>query len=282
MPHSMLLPTAELKSRLRQQFLDSRRCWIYSAFVSQYGIDFVLEHRHEFTSDRLLVRCDLKDVVTGACSLPALKSALDAGFEVRLSSALHVKLYFFDETLFVGSANLTGKGLALVGYCNDELSTEGKPTARDAEIAENLWSQGTEINHARLIEMQEFIDQLDAVSSSGIASWPESIFVEERDLYCSDFPQNTTADSFRWSDIERFKVSSAYLWLIRSVEENGGSASFGWLSKKLHSDVYDDPTPYRRNIKELLENLLDLVVAFQPDGVFVEKPNVSSVVFLRD
>ena len=278
----MLLPTAELKSRLKLQFSSSRRCWIYSAFVSQSGIDFVLGHRHEFSSDRLLVRCDLRDVVTGACSLAALKSALEAGFEVRLSSALHVKLYFFDEKLFVGSANLTGKGLALVGYCNDELSTEGRPTARDAEIAEHLWSQGTEINHARLIAMQEFIEQLDTVSNNAIASWPESIFVEERDLHCSDFPQNTTVDISRWNDIEKFKVSPAYLWLIRSVEENGGSASFGWLSKKLHTDVYDDPAPYRRNIKELLENLLDLVVAFQPDGVFVEKPNVSSVVFLRD
>ncbi len=278
----MLLPTAELKSRLQQQFSDSRRCWIYSAFISQPGIDFVLGHRHEFSSDRLLVRCDLRDVMTGACSLAALKSALDAGFEVRLSSALHVKLYFFDEKLFVGSANLTGKGLALIGYCNDELSTEGEPTARDAEIAENLWSQGTEINHARLVAMQKFIEQLDTVSNNTPASWPDAIFVEERDLYCSDFPQNTTADSFRWNDIEKFKVSPAYLWLISSVEENGGSASFGWLSKKLHTDVYDDPAPYRRNIKELLENLLDLVVVFQPDGMCVERPNVSSVVFLRD
>ncbi len=278
----MLLPTAELKSRLKQQFSDSRRCWIYSAFVSQPGIDFVLGHRREFSSDRLLVRCDLKDVVTGACSLAALKSALDAGFEVRLSSALHVKLYLFDEKLFVGSANLTGKGLALVGYCNDELSTEGKPTARDTEIAENLWSQGTVVNHARLIAMQEFIEQVDTVSGNSLTFWPESIFVEERDLYCSDFPQNTTADSFRWRDIEKLKASPAYKWLMHSVEENGGSASFGWLSQKLHRDVYDDPAPYRRNIKELLTNLIDLVVAFQPDEVFVEKPNVSSVVFLRD
>lgn len=277
----MLLPTAELTIRLKQQFAYSQRCWIYSAFVSQPGIDFVLGHRHKFRSDRLLVRGDLKDVVTGACSLSALKCALDAGIEVRFSSALHVKLYFFDEKLFVGSANLTGKGLALVGYCNDELSTEGRPTARDTEIAENLWSQGTEINSARLNAMHDFIEKLDTVSNCGFTSWPESIFVEKRDLYCSDFPQNTIADDDRWSDVERLRVSPAYLWLINSVKENGGSASFGWLSKKLHSDVYDDPAPYRCNIKELLKNLFDLVVTFQPDEVVIGKPNVSSVVFLR-
>lgn len=277
----MLLPTAELKNRLKRHFSASRRCWIYSAFVSQIGIDFVLRHRSEFSSDRLLVRCDLRDVMTGACSLEALKSALDAGFEVRLSSALHVKLYFFDEKIFVGSANLTGKGLALVGYCNDELSTEGLPTERDEEIANNLWSQGTEIDNARLIAMQDFIGQLDTGSGNAPAGWPESIFTEQRDLYCSDFPQNSTADGLRWGDIEEFKSSPGYKWLICSVEENGGSASFGWLSKKLHTDVFDDPAPYRRNIKELLSNLLDLVVAFQPEGVFVERPNTSLVVFLR-
>ena len=250
--------------------------------MSKSGIDFVLGHRREFSSDRLLVRCDLRDVIAGACSLTALKSALNAGFEVRLSSALHVKLYFFDEKLFVGSANLTGRGLALVGYCNDELSTESEPTTRDAEIAEHLWSQGTEITHARLDAMQDYIEQLDIVSTDSLTGWPDTIFVEERDLYCSDFPQNSTAVSLRWKDIEEFKLSPAYLWLIRSVEKNGGSASFGWLSKELHTDVYDDPAPYRRNIKELLQNLLDHILVLQPNGVFIEKPNVSSVVFLRE
>lgn len=278
----MLLPTAELKDRLELQFASSQRCWIYSAFVSQSGIDFVLGHRLEFRSDRLLVRCDLRDVIAGACSLSALKSALNAGFEVRLSSALHVKLYFFDEKLFVGSANLTGRGLALVGYCNDELSTEGEPTKRDAEIAEHLWSQGTEMTHARLDAMQDYIEHLDIVSTDTLTGWPDTIFVEDRDLYCSDFPQNSTTVSLRWTDIEEFKLSPAYLWLIRSVKKNGGSASFGWLSKELHTDVYDDPAPYRRNIKELLQNLLDHILLLQPNEVFIEKPNVSSVVFLRE
>ncbi len=278
----MLLPTAELKRKLALQFVSSQRCWIYSAFVTELGIEHVINSRTISNSDRLLVRCTLSDVLSGACSLSALKTAIGSGFQVRISTALHVKLYFFDSVLYVGSANLTGKGLALVGYCNDELSTEGVPSARDIEIAENLWSQGVPVDLNRLNLMEDFVSQLPLDSTASYFQWPKEIFEEERDLYCSDFPQNSLDDSLRWESRSKLERSNAYKWLLSSVIESGGSVSFGALSKKMHSDVYDDPAPYRRDIKELLNNLLELVQALQPTELAVHTPNVSQVVFLRD
>lgn len=277
----MLLPTSELKRRLVEHFASSTRCWVYSAFVTQVGVNFLLESRTVHSEDRLLVRCQLRDVVSGACSLNALGHALRAGIQVRLSSALHVKLYFFDSALFVGSANLTGKGLALVGYCNDELSTEGVPTDRDNEIAGNLWNQGVELNLGRIEQMLAFVAGLETSENTLPSKWPEGILSENRDLYCSDFPQGTPNDADRWMSLSDLKASMAFQWLLKSTRGNGGSASFGYLSQKLHNDVYDDPTPYRRAVKDLLANLLQLVETFRVQELQVTTPNRSQVVTLH-
>lgn len=276
----MLLPTSELRNRLVEHFEASSRCWVYSAFVTEAGVGFLLNSRTVRSEDRLLVRCQLRDVLSGACSLDALKLALRAGFQVRMSSALHVKLYFFESALFVGSANLTGRGLALVGYCNDELSTEGIPTDRDTEIAENLWNQGVEINLERIDQMSAFVAEIETSKNTLPSKWPEGIVSENRDLYCSDFPQGTQIDEDRWTSRADFEAGMAFQWLLKSTLEKGGSASFGYLSQKLHNDVYDDPTPYRRAIKDLLANLLDAVETLGVKTLTITTPNRSQIVNL--
>lgn len=275
------MPTSELRRRLESQFSESQRCWVYSAFVTQAGVDLILSSRTVFPADRLLVRCSVADVLAGACSLEAMKAALQAGMNIRISTALHVKLYVFDSVLFVGSANLTGKGLALVGYCNDELSAEGVPVEQDLEIAENLWSQGLVVDMQTLQLMSDFINEVSVNNSNEQLNWPDSILNEVRDLYCSDFPLGLSADKDRWGSSTKIESSIAYKWLLRAVTENGGSASFGYLSSDLHSAVFDDPAPYRREIKELLNNLLQFVEKYGCSDVLITKPNRSTVVFLR-
>lgn len=278
----MLLPTAELRSRLVEHLAASSRSWVYSAFVTEVGVDLLLNSRTTGPDDRLLVRCQLSDVISGASSLAALKRALCAGIQVRMSSALHVKLYLFDNVLFVGSANLTGKGLALVGYCNDELSTEGTPSVRDIEIAENLWAQGVNLDVISVDKMLAFVSNLEPQNCISIGNWPEELFYEKRDLYCSDFPQGTIQDADRWDTIIKLRQSFAFHWLLETTRQNNGSASFGYLSSKLHNSVYDDPAPYRKTIKDLLANLLNLLEAYELDDIELSKPRWSTLVTLID
>ncbi len=277
----MLLPTAELRERLVAHFRLSERCWIYSAFFTMPGINLVLQSRDVIRNDRLLIRCNPSDVLAGACSIEALEIALSHGIHVRVSSALHVKLYLFDSVLFVGSANLTGSGLALVGYCNDELSTEGVPSDRDIQIADNLWSEGVVLGPRELQKMRDYIEQLSQHDSQQFPAWPEDIFIEKRSLYCSDFPQGEAMDAHRWSTVGQFESSAAYRWIKETLKENGGTASFGYLSSKLHDDVYDDPAPYRREIKDLLANLVELIQKFKNDEISITVPGHSQVLSLN-
>ena len=277
----MLLPTAELRERLVAHFRLSDRCWIYSAFITVPGIRFVLENRGVISNDRLLIRCNPSDVLAGACSLDALEIALSRGIQVRVSSALHVKLYFFDSVLFVGSANLTGSGLALVGYCNDELSTEGVPSDRDKQIAENLWLEGVYLGLDELERMRDYVEKLPKKGIAGVSAWPNDIFIEERSLYCSDFPQDGPLDKDRWNSRGQLEASFAYRWITEALKENGGEASFGYLSSRLHDDVYDDPTPYRREIKDLLVNLITLIQKFKSEEISITVPGHSQILRLN-
>ena len=57
--------------------------------------------------------------------------------------------------------------------------------------------------------------------------------------------------------------------------------SFGALSASLHNTVCYDPTPYRRDIKFLLNNLLSIVMELDTDTLKVIKPLNSQIVEFR-
>ena len=122
------------------------------------------------------------------------------------------------------------------------------------------------------------VDNADGLPTN----WPDEIISERRDLYCSDFPQGNIDDQARWNSVQALRESLASVWLVTAVEKNGGAASFGYLSSKLHSDVYDDPAPYRTQIKDLLSNLLSLVVKLKPSDIYIDTPRYAQVVFLSE
>ena len=276
----MLLNAAELRRKLTVQLERSDRCWVYSAFLSESGAEFLIENSAIREDSRVLVRCSVADVLSGACSLSALNELMKYGFQIRLSSALHVKLYVFRDVFYVGSSNLTGKGLALLCHSNDELSTEGHMDTNVVSIAENLWAQGVELSSETLKQMNEFIATADMLDSAQDSEWPSEIFVEDRDLYCSDFPLSIPTEDPRFSSVSQFKASMSYKWLVRTLQASDCKASFGFLSSKLHDDVFDDPGPYRSEIKELLSNLLTVISRLDVPELSVIRPRHRQVVVL--
>lgn len=69
---------------------------------------------------------------------------------------------------------------------------------------------------------------------------------------------------------ERLKI---YRWLDGSVETE---LYFGELTKKLHTDLQDDPKPYRKSVKILLANLINWTTFLFPDRFRQERPNYST------
>jgi hypothetical protein len=279
----MLLDGDEFRKKLEIQLKSSKRCFCYSAFFTEPAIDWFMKHRKKQDSDRLLIRALPADFLAGACSFAAVEKALSADINLKMSSALHAKIYAFDEHVYSGSANLTAKGLALSPSRNDELGTSSQLENSDLKLLENLWLQAVTITENTLAKMKFHLEDKAQVSKSlqdNHLWWPQDILTEKRDLYCSDFPQSYPTTDNRWSNLTKLQQSQAYNWLQEIVKSNN-NVSFGFLSRKLHDKVYDDPSPYRQDIKTLLANLLALVMEHDDISLEVIRPRHSQVVKLR-
>lgn len=279
----MLLPSLRYRQQLEDELGTSRRGFFYSAFFTSEGAKWLSGNRNLTKDDRLLVRALPADFIAGACSFDAISYVLERGLPVRMSSALHAKVYAFDSSVFTGSANLTAKGLALAEDSNLEIGVKANVSSDDLELLDHLWAQAIVLDSETLVRMEDHIREIvddDFRSAQVQISWPDDIVVEERDMYCSDFPQTFPSDDLRWSSFVTLRQTIAYKWLLAQVETYG-EPSFGLLSSQLHNDVYDDPAPYRREIKELLSNLLEVVMEHDHEFLEVNRPRHRQIVRKR-
>lgn len=79
--------------------------------------------------------------------------------------------------------------------------------------------------------------------------------------------------SLRWSP--------SYLWLMDQLTEKNGEIFFGELSARLHSALVTDPKPYRKDVKQLLSNLLQMIIAIDMPEIGVDRPNHSQRIFFK-
>jgi len=278
----MLLGTNQLRVELEKSLDKSERFLCYSAFFTKPAAEWLIKHREFTINDCLLVRALPDDFISGSCSFDALKLMLRQNVNVKMSTALHAKIYAFDDCVYAGSANLTARGLALVDQHNQEIGLKGSLSSNDLELLGNLWSQAETITDTKLKMMEDFCHQHKIKKSLPDMSliWPKEIFNEVRDIYCSDFPQDYPTTEIRFQTESSLQGSLAYNWLKNAIIDNG-SMSFGALSALLHDDIYDDPSPYRRDIKTLLANLLSIVITLDTHTLEIIRPRHSQVVKLR-
>ena len=57
---------------------------------------------------------------------------------------------------------------------------------------------------------------------------------------------------------------------------------FGELSARLHNVVVADPKPYRKDIKQMLANLLRLIEELEMEEIVIDRPNYSQRIRLNN
>jgi hypothetical protein len=242
------------------------------------------------------------DFAKGASDLNALRGCINNGYQVKALVNLHAKIYQIDhDTIFNGSANLTGKGLALVNNGNLESCSRVNACEKSIAFINKIVESATELTIDTLDKMQMFLEQLDAVNEGELpAVWPEEILPQTLELFVSDFPLgkpgNTLNEyqlnpSLPFAQIEYakenyalastlFKQTKAYCWLKKQINENQSDRDlgFGQLSRLLHDTLADDPAPYRQEIKDLQANLYSYIKLYASDEVEVYMPGRRSEV----
>ncbi|CBK74193.1 hypothetical protein CIY_13930 [Butyrivibrio fibrisolvens 16/4] len=242
---------------------------------------------------RLLVRFRLDDVLKGSTDFEILEYGVQHGWNVFLRFDLHAKTYIVDNKRgLVGSANATNSGLNIGKAGNMEMATFVDVEPGDVEKINGLFDDAIPVDDELLLKMKQQFESIEQSEKQKSYRWnteitkrfnpsintlfsyelPEDFsFVEGEYFSFLDYTFSGDLEAFK----EVFRWSNAYLWLLKLVKDNDGEMYFGAVTEKLHNALVTDPKPYRRDVKQMLANLLDLIEKLGMEEVVIDRPNHS-------
>ena len=249
---------------------------------------------------RIMLRFRLDDLVKGSTDFSVIDFCRSRGWKVYIRFDLHAKTYIVDgKRGFVGSANATNSGLSLNTHGNMEMGTLIDIDEVDMEKIEMLYKDAILVDNEIYSKLQSQYQQIKVSQSGKKYTWDDEIKnlfnprittlfsheLPDKDEFCDgeyisflDMEYNEDVTLFR----EAFRWSNAYLWLLNLLKENDGCMYFGSITEKLHNALISDPKPYRKDVKQLLANMLNLIEYLQMDDIVVDRPNYSQRVRLKE
>ncbi len=312
---SSLLNTETFRNLLGNALENSSKSVIIlSAYVKKIGINWLKKKIGDKNIKCTIVtRWNKSDLAQGSSDLECYTLAKSNGWTFRVLQDLHAKVMLVDnDNLFIGSPNLTGKGMSLVPVSNEELGIKVKVLNEDLKIINQLVDDAAIVNDDIVNELKEWQKNLPKIEKPKIPNFPNSVentFKEKFDkLWVNNFPWceisyllNNLGKKediivhdlelfgllgVKHSNLEKdlkenFLQSKIFHWLInRLKKEENKEIYFGRLSSIIHECLVDDPKPYRQDVKLLQANLYSYIKYLKPNNILHEKPNVSEVIKL--
>lgn len=303
----MLLDTSDFSRRLLDS-IDAAKAslCIASAFLKLEALS-KLSHLDSGIDVVVVSRWQKHDILSGASDLEVYKLCKSKGWRFGISLNFHGKLYLIDrEEIYLGSANFTLKGLDLTDVCNIEFGTIIPVQRADLDKIELFLEQ--EITwlddlHFQMIEHELSLskDKQEPLHNSkwspdlehALTTDVNFLWVHEL-LFCSptDLLNINLNDSLQLHDFEllgldidsidptsltrQFKRTRLFLWALNQLRERL-EMNFGSFSHCLHNALLDDPTPYRREIKEFVSTLFEWFKLLDNEFVVIQHRKTVSV-----
>lgn len=277
-----------------------KKLTLISAYITQSALDWLKKHVPDNVEVHLICRLLPSDVIQGSTNLSALETAINLGWKTSCLHSLHAKIYLIDSNIiYVGSANLTSNGLRIYGMGNIEACTSIPPNHENLQFIYNIETSSSQIDLETLKKMESFIE--DKAPTIHFDEWPEGTLPIQEGIWVRDFfwhdpksplPQgNEKIHDLEILGIEildqnkdvaeRIFRSRCIQWLTSKLEKSPeNELYFGNLTRLLHEDLKDDPAPYRKDVKSLVQNLLAYCTKFIPDKIEVSRPNHSQKIKL--
>lgn len=277
---------------------------IISAFCRSNTIKYLSKYiSDEISQKRILVRFRLDDLLCGSTDFDVLDYCRSNGWSVFIRFDLHAKTYIVDNKRGINaSSNATSSGLSIGRTGNVELGTLVDIELQDIDKINKLFDDAIEVDEYIIDSLRSQYDKAkgEGTKDSKSYKWSKEIldlFEPDIDtLFSYELPDSdevSDGDFLGFLDMEvrannreelkeTFRWSNSYLWLLRTLKNNGGFMYFGALSAALYDAVVTDPKPYRKDIKLMLANLLSIIEQLQMDEVSIDRPNYSQRVMLAD
>lgn len=257
----------------------------------------------------VVARWQKHDLLAGASDLDVYTLCKENGWKFGIDLNLHGKLFVVDDSdIFLGSANLTQKGLHIGLTGNHEFGTRLSADQADLnKIDHFIQSEVTWMTDGLFeLMLDEILESRANKLPVSSASWSktitesidkpveflwvqELIFSSPKELLNLDLEDERAAhdfdllglniDDFGEVSLRRaFKRSRLYRWLTDMLCD--GNLSFGGVTARLHSAVLDDPKPYRVDIKNY-NKIIFQWAEFLTEEFEVSQPNYSQVLSLK-
>lgn len=285
----------------------SREIQIASAYTKSEPFRRICEVSTGCNRKILIVRWQFCDLVSGSSDLDIYKLAQQSGWCLYFHHDLHAKCFLLDNTFFIGSFNLTNRGLAggpPSGNIEYGVKFSSSPDvsnwfdsliSRAVKVDESLYQaikadiESYKMTSGNILPIRKGFSQVvNTLVNSRKAGptlflhdlpqskSPENLINElsdpdaaRHDLQLFGLPKKPTRDQLRNS----FKISPGFTWLLNALGDE--EAYFGTITAKLHNNLRDEPKPYRSEVKERLACLLEWSSVLMPDQVAVDRPRYS-------
>lgn len=260
---------------------------------------------------RVLARWTPGDLLAQASDLATYELCRSQNIDFYIKQDFHGKLYDLAPFgVLIGSFNLTNRGFSISREGNDEAGVLIDNNKDSRDYFENLFLNARLVDDELFEKMSKFVlENLDLKSAS--ASWSEDILTmitppvisyEEKILVNECFASNfegfmNSSSTGRSHDLSLlsidekdlndlsvlssyFKKSKIYRWFYDVLRKQEGEIYFGKATALLHDQLFDDPKPYRQEVKGLLVNLLSWIEGLDIEEIKIDRPNHSQRITL--
>lgn len=291
-----ILISQKILASIREELSQSRESFLLiSAYCKLPLVQYFDSCISSEIEKKLVVRFREDDLLSGASDLDIYPYCRDHGWKLYFRLDLHAKTYVFDRLrCIIGSANATSSGLSIGGIGNYEMATVCPLADSDVKILDRLLLGSVEMNDVLYDTMCQIISKAPGNTVSG-TGWPAEItklfspdysilFAEDfppcvhfsnatfEDLLFLGEPVNCAADEIK----QAFRYSKCFLWLLSLIEtQENKELYFGTITQHLHSVLLNEPQPYRKDVKQLLSNLLTWIEELGMEKLQVDRPHHS-------
>lgn len=255
---------------------------VLSAFIKVGALKWLIETSNT-NKLKIVARWQPSDLASGVSDLSCFHLCQEANIPFGISNQLHGKVYVVDTQIFIGSANLTSKGLSLSQTQNDEFGTGFEYGKAERTKVEDYLSSVNWLDIGTVELMADFLADIDSEVNFNSIKWPQKISDQLRPqrigVWFHDLPMcspdqlaartasenaikhdllyfGRETDATKDELLQGFLSSPICLWMQTQLQEFG-ELSFGKVTALFHSQILDDPMPYRQAIKVGIANLFD-------------------------
>ena len=137
---SNLLGTEAFRNLLGESLTNAKKSVIiFTAYIKVIGVEWLEQKlKDKNISCTIVSRWQKSDLAQGSSDLDCYLYCKKNNWTFKILNDLHAKLMVIDDhELFIGSPNLTGKGMSLVPVANKEMGIKTLTTEVDKKIIKN-------------------------------------------------------------------------------------------------------------------------------------------------